>query len=415
MTLHPLAAAAVLLLAVAAPPTAGAQRAARDAYFPAPGNGWERRSPGAVGIDSVRLAQAIAFAVAQEVDDPRDMARSQAESFGLVPYGEPIGPFRDRGDPTGIVVRRGYVVAEWGEPERVDMTHSVTKSLLSSVVGVAVDRGLIRSVADTVRGYVGPTVVIAGDRAPAHAALAGAPAPIELFETPHNRTITWDHLLRQTSDWEGTLWGKPDWADRPSAEPRPWSRAGRKAPGTVYEYNDVRVNVLALAALNVWRRPLPEVLAEHVMDPIGASRTWRWYGYDNSWVLLDGRPVQSVSGGGHWGGGLFISARDQARFGYLTLRRGRWGSRQILSERWVRMALTPTPAQPTYGYMNWFLNTDRKLWPAAPASAFAHLGNGTNLVYVDPEHDLVVVARWIENAAVPEFLKQVLAAVGDSR
>jgi hypothetical protein len=56
------------------------------------------------------------------------------------------------------------------------------------------------------------------------------------------------------------------------------------------------------------------------------------------------------------------------------------------------MALTPTPAQPTYGFMNWFLNTDRKLWPSAPATAFAHLGNGTNLVYVDPEHDLVVVA-----------------------
>ena len=415
MTLHPLAAAAVLLLAVAAPPTAGAQRAARDAYFPAPGNGWERRSPGAVGIDSVRLAQAIAFAVAQEVDDPRDMARSQAESFGLVPYGEPIGPFRDRGDPTGIVVRRGYIVAEWGEPERVDMTHSVTKSLLSSVVGVAVDRGLIRSVADTVRGYVGPTLVIGSERAPLQASLAGAPATLELFETPHNRTITWDHLLRQTSDWEGTLWGKPDWADRPSTEPRPWSRAGRKPPGTVYEYNDVRVNVLALAALNVWRRPLPEVLAEHVMDPIGASRTWRWYGYDNSWVLLDGRPVQSVSGGGHWGGGLFISARDQARFGYLTLRRGRWQGRQILSERWVRMALTPTPAQPTYGFMNWFLNTDRKLWPSAPASAFAHLGNGTNLVYVDPEHDVVVVARWIDNASVDGFLKLVLASVEPSR
>jgi CubicO group peptidase (beta-lactamase class C family) len=147
------------------------------------------------------------------------------------------------------------------------------------------------------------------------------------------------------------------------------------------------------------------------MEPIGASRSWRWYGYDDSWVLLDGEAVQSVSGGGHWGGGMFISARDQARFGYLTLRRGRWRDRQILSEAWVRMALTPTPAQPTYGFMNWFLNTGRKLWPSAPASAFAHLGNGTNLVYVDPEHDLVVVARWIENGAVDEFLKRVLAAV----
>ena len=75
------------------------------------------------------------------------------------------------------------------------------------------------------------------------------------------------------------------------------------------------------------------------------------------------------------------------------------------------MALTPTSAQPTYGFMNWFLNTDRKMWPSAPASAFAHVGNGTNIIYVDPEHDLVVVARWIDNGAVGEFVAKVLAAV----
>jgi CubicO group peptidase (beta-lactamase class C family) len=75
------------------------------------------------------------------------------------------------------------------------------------------------------------------------------------------------------------------------------------------------------------------------------------------------------------------------------------------------MALTPTPAQPTYGFMNWFLNTDRKRLPSAPASAFMHLGNGTNLIYVDPENDLVVVARWIDNAALDAFVGRVLAAI----
>ena len=400
---------------IAPPGPAAAQRSAREPYYPGPGDLWERRAPRQVGLDSARLAAAIAFAVANESKAPRDMAVAQATTFGRVPYGEAIGPFRDRGAPTGIVVRRGYVVAEWGEPERVDMTHSVTKSFLSAVVGVAVDQGLIRSVGDTVHAEMAPVFALGDARPPLHAARPGAPEAMELFATPHNRTITWDHLLRQTSGWEGTLWGKPDWADRPSAEPRPWTAKARPAPGAVFEYNDVRVNVLALAALNVWRRPLPEVLGEHVMDPIGASRSWRWLGYDNSWVLLDGRAVQSVSGGGHWGGGLFISARDQARFGYLTLRRGRWRGRQLLSERWVRQALTPTPAQPTYGHMNWFLNTDRKLWPSAPATAFAHIGNGTNIVYVDPEHDLVVVARWIEDDAIDGFLARVLGAVSGGR
>jgi CubicO group peptidase (beta-lactamase class C family) len=147
------------------------------------------------------------------------------------------------------------------------------------------------------------------------------------------------------------------------------------------------------------------------MDPIGASATWRWIGYDNSWVVLDGVAVQSVSGGGHWGGGMFINAYDMARFGYLTLRHGRWKDRQILSSRWVDAALTPTPAEPTYGFMNWFLNTDAKLWPSAPKSAFAHLGNGVNLVYVDPEHDLVAVLRWIENDAIDGVIARIIAAV----
>jgi CubicO group peptidase (beta-lactamase class C family) len=165
----------------------------------------------------------------------------------------------------------------------------------------------------------------------------------------------------------------------------------------------------------VWRRPLPQVLRERVMEPIGASETWRWAGYETSWVEMDGQAVQSVSGGGHWGGGMFISARDMARFGVLTLRRGRWGERQILSDEWVTRALTPTPAQPNYGFMNWFLNTGRKELPSAPETAFVHLGNGTNAIYVDPEHDLVVVVRWIENADLDGFVQRVLASLTEPR
>src|SRR5690606_11524235 len=282
------------------------------------------------------------------------------QTFGREPFGDAIGPFRDRGDPSGMIIRHGYIVAEWGDTRRVDLTFSVTKSFLSTVVGLAYDRGLIRDVHDTVREYMAPISLAAPGGGPLSTRLSadrfGEGRPIELFESEHNRKITWDHLLRQTSDWEGTLWGKPDWADRPDRDPSRWLNRRRNEPGTVYEYNDVRVNVLALAALNIWRRPLPQVLKEYVMDPIGASNTWRWHGYDNSWVLIDGLAMQSVGGGAHWGGGMWISARDQARFGLLTLRRGRWKDRQILSEEWIRMATTPTPVQPDYGFMNYFLN-----------------------------------------------------------
>jgi CubicO group peptidase (beta-lactamase class C family) len=371
-------------MAPAAPP-----RAAAAPYFPGRHPDWEHRQPEDLGLDEAGLRDAIAFAVAHETQAPRDLALAHRLTYAREPENAPAGPFKERGDPTGLVVRRGYVVAEWGDPGRVDMTFSVTKSFLSSVVGLAFDRGLIRDVQDRVQPYV----------------------PLDLFASEHNRKITWEHLLRQTSDWEGTLWGKPDWADRPQGEPSTWLARPRNEPGTAYKYNDVRVNVLALAALHVWRRPLPQVLREEVMDPIGASPTWRWHGYDNSWVNVDGVMVQSVSGGGHWGGGMWISAYDQARFGLLTLRRGRWKDRQILSDKWVTMATTPTTAEPTYGFMNWFLNTGGKRLPSAPEKSFAHLGAGSNIVYVDPDNDLVVVARWIDDKAFDGVVQRMLAAL----
>lgn len=382
-----------------------------EIYFPGPDAEWKKKSPAEVGMSAEKLQEAIAFSISHESKNPRDMEQSHYQSFGKEPFGNGIGPFKERGDVSGVVLRNGFIIAEWGDPFRVDMTHSVTKSFLSTVIGLAIDKGMIHSVHDTVWKYVPPiqsyTPIPEADKANQ----LGHSQWLMPFESKHNRTITWDHLLRQVSDWEGTLWGKPEWADRPGPKPEEWQTRARNEPGKVYEYNDVRVNVLALAGLSVWRKPLPVVLKENIMDPINASNTWRWYGYENSFVIIDGQIMQSVSGGGHWGGGMIINARDMARFGYLTLRKGKWKDKQLLSEAWVKMALTPTPAQPTYGFMNWFLNTDKKLIPAAPASAFYHLGNGTNMVYVDFENDLVVVTRWIENNSMAEFIEKILGAI----
>jgi CubicO group peptidase (beta-lactamase class C family) len=372
---------------------------------------WQRRTPAEAGIDGACLQAAIDHAIAGEAKNPRDLAVNHYQTFGREPFGYAIGPIKERGDQTGIVVHKGYIVAEWGEPARVDMTHSITKSMLSMVVGLAHDRGLIRSVDDTVREYVAPIQLYSPAPAGNKSDRMGGSDLLYLFETPHNRTITWNHMLRQVSDWEGTLWGKPDWADRPSENAAEWGQRPRNKPGTVYQYSDVRTNALALAALNVWRLPLPQVLKENVLDPIGGSSAWRWFGYENSWIVLDGLAVQSVTGGGHWGGGVFINAWDMARFGYLTLNRGRWKERQLISESWIERALTPTPVEPHYGFMNFYVNKDRTFMPSAPASAFAHQGNGTNFVYVDPENDLVAVLRWIDKPQIDGFVKRLLEAV----
>ncbi len=383
---------------------------AQGLYFPLAGE-WKKVEPRAAGFDEEALRRAIALAVESESRSPRDQELGQTRTFGREPYGEPIGPFKPRGDMTGIIVRNGYIVAEWGEPDRVDMTHSVTKSFISAVAAIAFDGGLIKDLDAPVWPAMAPISPLAGYKAFDRPDEPGKTRFLELFGTEHNRQISWDDLLRQTSDWEGTLWGKPDWADRPDRDASTWLTRGRNKPGMAWEYNDVRVNVLALAIMNVLRRPLPEILKDRIMDPIGASTTWRWHGYENSFVLLDGRPVQSVSGGGHWGGGMFISARDMARFGLLVGRGGVWNEKRLLSEAFLKRATTPTIPNPTYGYMNFYLNTERKLYPGAPASTIAFLGNGTNMVFIDPEHDLVVVARWIENSKINDFLTVVYQSI----
>ena len=362
-----------------------------QAYFPPYGD-WERKKPSEVGMSNSKLNRAIQFAIKSESTGSRNLEEYIKATLTKEPHGEIIGPTKHRGDMTGIIIKDGYIIAEWGEVDRVDMTFSISKTYLSTTVGLAYDKGYIRDVNDKVGTYM----------------------PTDHFISDHNSKITWDHLLRQTSHWQGTLWDKPDWADRPPKD-IPWTELQKQTlhePGTFWKYNDVRVNLLALSALHVWRKPLPQVLKKYIMDPIGASNTWRWHGYKNSWVLLDGQMMQSVSGGGHWGGGMWISAMDHARFGYLFLQNGKWNGEQLISEKWIEMAKTPTDIRKGYGYMNWFLNANKygtkKSIPSAPAGDVTFRGAGSNIIYIDWENNLVAVVRWIDGKHFNEFIERLL-------
>jgi len=366
-------------------------------HFPPPGDDWEHVSAEASGVDPQRLAAAVAFAQAHDSGWPESLYLPGGGYVGTAyvdekpPYNEVIGPVRPRGAVSGLILRHGRIVAEWGDTRRTDVTFSAAKSYLGILAGLAVDRGLIRSVDDPVRDH----------------------ALDDGFESPHNRPITWRHLLQQTSEWRGTLWDKPDSVDhnRQVGVRADNSRKGEpralEPPGTRWEYNDVRVNRLSLSLLQVFRRALPDVLRESVMIPIGASDTWDWRGYRNSQVEIDGRMIESVSGGSHWGGGLFISSRDHARVGYLIHRRGRWGERQVVPERWIAAMATPSGANPLYGYL-WWLNTNRGLFPSAPASSIFALGAGQHVIWLDDVNDIVMVVRWIDRAAIDALIKHVL-------
>ena len=360
-------------------------------YFPERNGKWEQIAVTTAGFTQEELEQAVQFALENEYSGSRDLRRAILKGFEREPYHEILGPTKKRGGPAGMILKKGYLVTHWGDLERVDMTFSVTKSFLSTVAGLATDKGLIADVNDKVADYVWDGT----------------------FEGEHNSKITWEHLLQQNSDWSGELWGIKDWADRPPKDGGvdDWKYRKLNTPGTVMEYNDVRVNVLAYALTQVWRQPLPRVVKEGVMDKIGASTTWRWYGYDHAWTTIDGMQMKSVTGGGHSGAGIFISTEDLARFGLLFLNKGNWNGENLISETWIKKAINPSQPNTNYGYMWWLNRKGERHWEGLPEHLFYAAGFGGNFVVVDQEKELVIVTRWLEPSKVDDFLRIVYSAL----
>lgn len=322
--------------------------------------------------DGARLRAAVAAAIADETPLPREMRAWLETTLASEPWPQIMGDVADRAGPTGVVWHAGRELIAFGEPDRIDMCFSIAKSALATVAGLAFDDGLLGDLDEP-----------AGERA-GIAELAGSP-------------ITWRHLLTQTSDWRGELFGLPFWAD-------PQGRQGRDEPlhepGTRFAYNDVRTNLLSLALTHVYARALGDVLRERVMEPIGADPDWSWRGlHEMRTTVRGGEEVPVVTGGSHWGGGLWATARDLVRFGLLHLREGEWEGRRLLSRDWCRMIREPTPARPAYGLM-WWRGDD---------GAFSAQGTGEQYVWCDPGRDLVVVVRWVTEPGT--FVAAVTTAV----
>jgi CubicO group peptidase (beta-lactamase class C family) len=366
--------ACVAAYAIAAP--------AQTHYFP-PAGSWAKRTPAEAGMDAARLEAALAFAKSNETSWPRDFS-TQEKIFGSL-----LGPIpKERAATNGLVIRHGYIVAEFGDTTSVGPTYSVAKSMLATVAGVAVREKLITNLDQP----VGASVKDGG------------------YASPHNAAVTWRHHLQQESEWEGEMWGKKhDFVGTAAFGDGERKPRALQAPGSFYEYNDVRINRFSLSLLRLFRKPVPEVFRDEVMNVIGASDTWRWIPYDNSYADVDGRKMPSVSGGTRWGGGVWISAQDMARFGYLWLRGGRWGNRQIVPPDYVKAALTASAHGPDYGFL-WWLNTKGTSIPGLPANAFEARGAGSNTIFVSPNHDLVVVWRWHGNRSA-QFFKMVVDAI----
>ena len=353
------------------------------------------------------LATAIAYAHDHEVPWPRDP--EAAPGPGQAPWGvhhddpPPFnrlrGPVHARGPQSGVIRRRGEEIAAWGEPDRADLTFSVAKSYLALLAGVAQADGLLPD-----------------ENEPVGQRLAG----IGFDDSEHNRAVTWAQLLTQTSEWEGTSFGLPDTVDRwrkvaqdprPAEGPKGGARPLR-TPGTYWEYNDVRINQLALALLHLFRWPLPEVFLERVLRPLGGGAGFAWRGYDDAWLDLPGvGRVQTVPGGTHWGAGVSISARDQARIGQLVLDDGRApDGRQLIPRDWILKMKAPSPIAPFYGRLLW-LNGDGKAFPGASKEAVFMVGAGGHYTWIDPELDAVIVLRWLDPAYASLAIPRIAAAL----
>ena len=356
-----------------------------------------------------KFCDAINFSQSHEVPWPRDPLAAPAA--GQVPFGvhhtDPApwnvlrGPVHGRGGVSGVVLQHGKEIAAWGEPDRAELTFSVAKTYLALLAGVAHGRGLLPDAHEPVVARV----------------------PGIGFDSEHNRLITWAQLLEQTSEWEGSVFGLPDTVDRyrvVAHDPKPVT--GKKgdarplhAPGTYWEYNDVRINQLSLALLHLFKQPLPEVFRETILAPLNAGENFAWRGYDDAWTeIVDNtgvkRKMQSVPGGTHWGGGVSISARDQAKIGQLLLNDGAINGQQIVPASWAKRMRQPCAIAPFYGWLMW-LNTDGTQFPGASKDASFMVGAGGHYTWIEPAHDAVIVVRWLDSAHAAGFMQRVAAAL----
>ena len=319
------------------------------------------------------------------------------------PHNRLLGPVFARGPAAGIIAVDGVTKCQWGDIHRADMTFSVTKSYLAMVAGIAVQQGLIADIDQ-----------------PVSSCLEQRGIRSHGFEGTQNRQISWRHLLQFTSEWSGECFGVPDQIDHyrnVSMQPSPNTRRkGDKRilnkAGTYWEYNDVRINQFSLSLMRLFKRELPSVFAEHIMSELNSSDSWHWHGYKNSWIEIDDKRLQSVPGGGHWGGGMVISANDQLLLGQLMLNDGKANGKQVLPVQWIEQMQKPCGIAPWYGFFTW-LNTNHVVSRSVPPQSYFALGIGGQLVWHDPTRNIVAVLRWIDSECTEDILACIAAELAN--
>jgi hypothetical protein len=157
-------------------------------YFP--DSTWQTKKPSELKLNAALIDSAISFTLHNDSKTDYDLRIANMKAYANEPNYRIAGPMRKRGKPAGIILKNGYIVAQWGDVKRVGHDIQCFKKFSFNCCGLAADDHLIRNIDDRVNEYVWDGK----------------------FDGEHNSKITWRHLLTQSSDWSGCLFDVCDWA-----------------------------------------------------------------------------------------------------------------------------------------------------------------------------------------------------------
>lgn len=270
-----------------------------------------------------------------------------------------------------VIVRDGFIAYEkyfnGCGPDDAHHVASVTKSIMSALIGIAVDTGYIKNVDQKVLDFFPEYVPDAADR--------------------QKQEITIRHLLTMTAPYPFADWQEP--LDKLCMQPD-WVKytldmLGQKGTIGDFKYSTAGAHLLSAIITRSTGKSAREFANERLFKPIGMKEIpdfeMKSFGFDDlfgknvkGWVK---DPNHNSTGG--WG--LTLSPRDMGRFGFLYMNRGIWDNHQVISETWIDESTTMTPNN--YGYL-WWLREEDGIF------AYVALGDGGNVICCIPNKDLVI-------------------------
>ncbi|MGZ7445069.1 serine hydrolase domain-containing protein [Paenibacillus sp. TH7-28] len=270
-----------------------------------------------------------------------------------------------------VVVRNGYIAYEkyfngYG-PEDAHHVASVTKSILSALIGIAIDRGYIQSVDHTVLDFFPEYNAGAADG--------------------QKSEITLRHLLSMTAPYPFEDWREP--LDKLCMQPD-WVKytldmLGQGGSIGAFKYSTAGAHLLSAILTRSTGQSAREFANERLFKPISMKEIpdykMKAFGFDDLFGKNVKGWVHDPNGNSAGGWGLTLTPRDMARFGLLYLNRGRWDHRQVVPAAWVDASTAMNPNH--YGYLWWLREEDG-------VSAYMAMGDGGNIICCIPEKDLVV-------------------------